>query len=251
MTDPDLAPQLDELEQLLDTVAKVIDTFEKRSTATREGIERLEIALPKLDTMLALAEIAGAPDQSSYAALATTLFAPLSARLQEADAVLDVSFDPGSALDGLTESVKEALGDMTEFVEEAADEFDTSMDGLDTLMSEAVVQDVEETLAEWQSMSEEAEETVTSASEAFEEARSISTDQLQTEIKERLEDAMGEHVTRIAREIEGVFDTAEEVLEKANALVGEGVGNVTDVANRVLVIQKAIKDLRPVLEVLL
>lgn len=251
MKGPDLEPQLDELEQLLDSVARVIDAFEERLTTTREGIERLEIALPKLDAFLALAEIAGAPDQSSYGDLATALFAPLSARLQEADAALDVSLDPVAALDGLTESVKETLGDITEFVEEAADAFDTSMDALDTLMSETVANEVEDTLAEWESLSEEAEQKVTSASEAFEEARSLSTDQLQTDIKDRLEDAMGEHVTRIARDIDGVFDTAEEVLEKADALVGKGVDNVTDVANRVLVIQKAIKDLRPVLEILL
>lgn len=251
MTDPDFAPQLDELELLLDIVAKVIDSFEERLTTTREGIERVEIALPKLDAVLALAEAVGAPDRSSYGELARALFAPLSARLQEADDALDVSFDPAAALDGLTESLKKTFGEMTEFVEEAADEFDTSMDGLDTLMSDTVVHVVEESIAEWQSMSGEAEETVTSASEAFEEARSLSTDQLQTEIKERLEDAMGEHVTRIARDIDGVFDTAEEVLEKANAFVGEGVGSVTDVANRVLVIQKGIKDLRPVLEILL
>jgi len=250
MSDPDLSPQLDRLEALLDAVEAQVGAFEERLGTADRTIDGLAALAPTLDLLLALAAAARSPDPATYEALAKSLFEPLQTKLSEAEEALDISFLPAAALDGLTEEVRGKLGEIDTFATDAASVFAEDVSELSDVMTEGIPERLREGADDWQAKSEEAEAAVTAAASDFEAFRENAAKEVEEQLKERLLDLLGKELTEVSAKINEVFGQAEEVLNRIEGLVSDGVGEVTSATEKVLQVQRAIRDLRPLMEIL-
>ena len=250
-TEPDLSFQLEKIEVLLAGVESQIKTFEDRIESSGRAINDLSSILPALDQILAFTDSANIPDPNAYRTLAQSIFAPLQSKLSLVEHVLDVSFAPEAAIQGLTEEVREKLSDIDAFATDAASNFTDDVSELVELVTEGITSRLKNAVEDWIEKSEEAEDKVMSAADSFEAFCENATEAVEEELKERLIDLLGNELGEITERIDNVFEEAERALDRVEGLVSDGVAETTTAVEEVLEIQRIIRDLRPLMEILM